>query len=445
MSRPRSLSSERGVALPVVLGCLLVLSILAAGLLTTATRSSSNTNESRASKRALGAAEAGLQTAAYRLKKLKPAGNMCMTTGPIAPAAGGECPASAAEPVAARATFQYWVTPEGAACGALPGSTASAYDRCITSVGIVNAGRPDEVRRRIQARVEFGPQQPFSIAGIVGTDSVTLTNKVKIDKTDVGSNGPIRLEGTPGLVEIKDAVARPYPPGPPGGTVTRTGLTTITGGIVNSPSKYGLTQPDFAPSRNPNNNNNQLSYYNAATRTLNIPAGVTYLMPPGTYNLCKWTMNSGSKIDMSPKLSAATIYLESPRSDPTCTAPGSGQFKALGGPGEVKMNNGQIDANIRVFVYGTTANASAEDIVMQGPAHIDAVWFAPDSIFRASGGITMHGGAVARHVRMYNDVDARLDVAFESITIPGGGVLTGRAWFECRPVPTNSADPESGC
>src|SRR5687768_7780140 len=105
-----SLGSERGLALPVVLGVLVVLSLLAAALLSTASRSSTDSKRDRASKRALAAAEAGIQTAAYRLKRLTQttpptlAGNMCMTTVPVAPI-GGECPASTPEPVGTGATF----------------------------------------------------------------------------------------------------------------------------------------------------------------------------------------------------------------------------------------------------------------------------------------------------------------------------------------------------
>jgi hypothetical protein len=158
-------------------------------------------------------------------------------------------------------------------------------------------------------------------------------------------------------------------------------------------------------------------------------------------------MAPGAKLDMVNGTSQAKIYIDSPRRLPSAGCPaGSGKFQALATPGrdtEVKMNNGDFDANIFTWVYGTTADASAEDIVMTG-AHIDTVWYAPDSIFRASDSVTMHGGVAARKVLMYNNVNSKLDVAVKPTPGPGT-LLTRRSWAECTPLPTTATDFESGC
>ena len=132
MSRRLSLRSEGGLAVPVVLGTMVVLSLLASTLLSTAMRSSSGATGDTNAKRALAAAEAGLQTAALRLKNLNPAGTMCMVTptvanptGAVAPTPAttdGTCPASTPESIGAGATFTYWVTPRAppAVCGRAP-------------------------------------------------------------------------------------------------------------------------------------------------------------------------------------------------------------------------------------------------------------------------------------------------------------------------------------
>lgn len=446
-----SFRSEAGIALPVVMGSLVVLSLLAAALLSTAGRSSSQANTGRNEKRALGAAEAGLQTAAYRLKQLNPSGTMCMTTVAVAPTSG-ECPASTPEPVGAGATFSYTVTPKGATCSVLPGYTPTANDRCITSVGLVNG-----VKRRIQTRVEFGASYPFAKAGVAGTEWVTLRNKVTITETDVGSNGPITLTGSPAQVAIENAAARPYPPGPPGGVVIRTGTTTITNGIINSTAPYGLVQPDFGPTLTTNNNGAlNTSYYTASTRSLSIPANTTYTMPNtpvGTYNLCSWTMAPGAVLNMASSTAIGQFYLDSPRRTGSGCPAGSGKFRAVGNnSAQIKINNGRFDANVWVWVYGTTADAggptndpAAEDILMSNFAHIDAVWYAPDSIFHATNNVKIHGGVVARKVLMDIDVTAELDVLVKQAIGPGSGPLNRRAWFECKPEPTVSTDPESGC
>ena len=446
-----SLHSERGLALPIVLGVLVVLSLLAAALLSTASRSSTDSKRDRASKRALAAAEAGLQTAGYRLKRINPADTMCLTTVAVAPT-GGECPASVPEAVGTGASFSYRVTQKGATCSTLPGYTATVNDRCVTSVGVATgAGLAAGVTRRIQARLEDGPAFPFANAGIAGSEWVTMTNDVTIDKkTDVGSNGPITLTGTPGSVQILDqGVARPYPTG----SVIRTGTTTIDGGTIYTSRPYGLAQPNFAATNTAeggtNNNANLVamgaSVYNATTRALTIPGSPDKLLAAGTYNVCSWTMAPGAILDMVSSTAQAKIYLDSPRRAGSGCPAGSGKFLAIGNSAdEIKINTGRFDANVTTYIYGTTADASAEDIVMANKAHIDTIWYAPDSIFRASNDVTMHGGVAARKVLMYNNVYAKLDTAVKPLPGPGS-ILTRRSWAECTPVPTVPADPESGC
>lgn len=442
MSRIRS---ERGVAMPVVMGTLLVLTLLSAAMFSTAMKSSADAGTDTNHKRALAAAETGFQTAGYRLEKIAPGPAMCMTTAAVAPgtppAAVGECPVSAAESAGPGATFRYTVTQQGAACATLPGYTPTPTERCITSIGTVNG-----VTRRVQARVIIDPPQPFAYAGVVGVDSVTLTNKVTIKDTDVGSNGPITMTGSPTEVKI-EAVARPYPPG----SVIRTGTTSITGGIINSTKKYGLGLPDFSktyPAPPGANNNAALipsGYYNSITRTLTIPAGADYKLPAGVYNFCKLVMGAGAKMDMISGSAQAQIYIDAPRRTGSDCPAGTGQFIADGAGSEIKINNGRDDNNIIFFVYGTQKNGLAEDIYIANKAHIDAVYYAPFSTLRATGGITMHGGVAAKFVKMDNDVEAKLDEAMKTWMAPGSGQLRRLGWTECKPAPTVATDPESGC
>lgn len=468
-----SLRSEEGIAVPLVMSTIVVLSLLAAGLLSTAMSSSSGATADGDSKRALGAAEAGLQTAALRLKKLYPAATMCMVTptpanptGAVSPTPNttdGACPASTPEAVAEGVTFTYWVTPRGATCNRLPSVPTTAYDRCITSVGIANG-----VRRRLQVRVESGPNLPFAKAGLAGIDKVTLVNNVTIEETDVGSNGPITMTGSPGEVKITDGngvlgQARPYVPG---GSVIRTGTTTIEGGIQNQSSPYVLTQPDFAASLTPaqggtGTNNNDLltarfgaSRFNATTRILTIPANEQWKtgslgpFPSGTFNLCGITVNAGAEVNLANSTAKAAIYLDSPLRPGSGCAAGTGTATMYG-----KMNNGISDRNYWFWVYGTTAptdalpaTVSTADIRFLGNAHIDGVWYAPYSRFYASGGdITVHGAIAAREIWMGNKVKAGFDVAVAQEVGPGAGPVIRRGFFECQAIAPTVTDPESGC
>ena len=424
--------------MPVVMATLLVLTLLAAAMHSMAVQSTSNAGGDSRAKRALGAAEAGLQTAAYRLNKVDPAGTMCFTTIAVAPNGSGECPATTPEAVGTGGTFRYTVTPTGAACSSLPGVPTSTYDRCITSIGVVSG-----VQRRIQARVIKTPPTPFANGGVIGSESVQLTDEVTVE-TDVGSNGPITLTGTPGKVEVK-AFAKLYPPA----TVTRTGTTTLNG-IANSDLPFGVGAINFAATLPPTGTNSNAllspTYYNSTTRALNIPAGANYVMPAGsrTYNLCSWTMGKGAELKMASSADMGRFYIDSPRRPGSGCPAGSGKVVFDGLGDEIKINTGRFDANVSVYLYGTTSNGSAEDILIQNKAHIDAVWFAPNSIFHATNDITIHGGMSARKVILNHKVSAKLDAALQSWVSESGLVLR-RAWTECKPNPTVASDPESGC
>ena len=67
------LARQEGVALPAAMGMMLVISLLVTAFFALAIRTSDSANTDRNAKRALAAAEAGLQTAIYRLNSIRPA------------------------------------------------------------------------------------------------------------------------------------------------------------------------------------------------------------------------------------------------------------------------------------------------------------------------------------------------------------------------------------
>ena len=130
------LRSERGVALPVVMGVLLVLSILAAVVITEAVHSSDYAGQDTDGKRALAAAETGIETAVYRTNKLHPDSVHCVTNAVSLPNdPSGECVWSGS--AANGATFTFYETAGGAACAAIPGvNDPAGTERCVTSTGV---------------------------------------------------------------------------------------------------------------------------------------------------------------------------------------------------------------------------------------------------------------------------------------------------------------------
>jgi Tfp pilus assembly protein PilX len=91
----RLTTSQEGVALPVASAMLLVISLFVIGFFSVTLQVNETSIEDRSSKRALAAAEAGLQTALYRMNEFPGTSQptQCFTTG-FTPLVGGECPAA---------------------------------------------------------------------------------------------------------------------------------------------------------------------------------------------------------------------------------------------------------------------------------------------------------------------------------------------------------------
>ena len=183
--RPR-LAREDGIALVVVCGVLLVVTILAAAFATEALQSSTDASRDRNSIRALGAAQAGLAMANYRINKLHPADNQCVTNVVSAPNADADC--TVTESIGNGASYTYYVTqkiPAASGCDALPGTPSTGTQRCITSTGTVGGSV-----RRIQARVSASQLSPplMPVHGLLGLDYVFAKNNLSFPNADLGSN-----------------------------------------------------------------------------------------------------------------------------------------------------------------------------------------------------------------------------------------------------------------
>jgi Tfp pilus assembly protein PilX len=85
---------QDGVALPVAVMVMFVMSLLVAAFFSLSLQTSDAAKKDRSSKRALAAAEAGLQSAVFRLNQIRKPSvptDQCLTSGPTPPVAG-ECP-----------------------------------------------------------------------------------------------------------------------------------------------------------------------------------------------------------------------------------------------------------------------------------------------------------------------------------------------------------------
>jgi Tfp pilus assembly protein PilX len=474
---------QDGVALPVASGMLMVLSILVVGFFTVAMQANTSSIEDRSAKRALAAAEAGLQTAVYRLNALSQTSQAntenCLTTNWAAVETNGECPAATGQ-LGNGATYTYYVSPATAAgtagCVTLPSVPTTALDRCITSVGIVNG-----VRRRLQTRVMSQPTiPPFNQVGLIGKSLVYAYNSAKLI-SDVGSNGSVVFHNS---VNVEDNTAIDVDGKVmilAGGTYTYANSVKIDGGTqtITTPFELPTPNPTFAavePTPTGNNNaalpDSVFEGGSAGRHLRRFQLGVNgspgeYTMPPGTYHFCNVRLGNSVKWKFAHTGGARTkIYVDSPkRPGSVCAgqADPAGTFTADNSV-EINKEVGEREELLDVYMYGTDYNdirpnyswcepihhpndaaSCKSDFMLDNSVNLYGAVYAPNSSIQAHNSAKIWGALAADKLLFFNSVDFTLTGEMKGRAPEGGGPAQRRGWAECLPLPPVSSDPESGC
>lgn len=221
----RRLRQEEGIALPVAIMSIVLVGILSAVLASTSVQLNDTSTRDRDSKRALAAAEAGMNTALDRLNRLLPLSSQALADGPITVLASaqvfnrvgfesgitiqaGQSPPSSDERSGNGGTFHYYVSPAlgasangcnnpvgvgvGTTNATLLASGVTILERCITSVGVVNG-----VVRRIQ-RKAYSSLQLFNGFMLTekrsGEDSLYAFGGADLLTSRIGSMGQVRMD-----------------------------------------------------------------------------------------------------------------------------------------------------------------------------------------------------------------------------------------------------------
>jgi hypothetical protein len=494
----RRLSGQDGVALPAAMGVMLVISLLVTAFFALSIQTSDNANADRNSKRALAAAEAGLQTAIYRMNSIRPAIHpaTCLTTGPVGVAelAPGECPFAEGD-LGNGASYRYYVTPElltnAAGCVLLPGRTHDPTDRCVTSIGTVNG-----ISRRVQTRL--GRQMfgfSFSQVGLLGEGLVYAWNSVKA-WSDVGTNGHVELVNS---IEVNsdssldvDGVLRL----PPEATTSYTNSVNVAANpdrqtaapYTLPPENFEAVDGDLAgvPQAGENDNLALIGkttttgdlVYDPVTRSLDISSG-TYVMPPGTYHFCRVFLNSSVELRRPDAGGPTKIYVDGRDDDRTgspCTGAEDGRFLANT---SVKFNTNTAQGDLtEVYLHGTSRDdltgtsppdwgrpswcqvqtgtyltagsphhyaQCRSDFVLESSIEFYGTVYAPGSTIEARNSAKVWGGLAGDVIRLYNSVEFHLTAGARDRETATLGPAIRRAWTECRPERTVANDPESGC
>jgi Tfp pilus assembly protein PilX len=461
---------QDGVALPVATGMLMVLSIAVVGFVTVAIQANTSSVKDRSAKRALAAAEAGLQTAVYRLNMLSSSAAqnalLCLATTWVPEQSPGQCPGQPGS-LGNGASYTYYVTPAGATTGCviLPGMLTSPQDRCITSVGTAGG-----VTRRVQMRVVSQPTiYPFNQVGLIGKSLVYAYNSAKLI-SDVGSNQQVVFHNS---VNVEDNTAIDVDGKVmilTGGTYTYANSVKIDGGTQTITTPFDLPMPDFEAAENSNDNATLAtdlgSAWNAGTRRIHIASGEKTIRP-GTYHVCNVELGNSVKLKFSHTGGARTaIYVDSPsRPDSMCAgqADPAGTFTADNSV-EINKEVGEREELLDIYMYGTPYNDTRSmyswcepihqpgqtatcrsDFMLDNSVSLYGGVYAPNTSIQAHNSAKIWGALAADKLLFFNSVDFTLTGEMKGRPPEGSGAAQRKAWVECRPDRAAPADPESGC
>ncbi|WP_026909970.1 DUF7305 domain-containing protein [Patulibacter minatonensis] len=434
MTRDRH--DDRGSALIAAIGSLLVMSLLAGLALQAATGASSSATADARRQQALQAAEAGLQTAAFRLNMLQPGADRCIAAAVEVPV-GGLCGASPAEALGNGASFSYRTTPALAGSASCAGLTVRAQtalqQRCITATGTV-----DGVVRRTQARVAAYASTPlFPVAGLLGLRSVDLTGNVQIPDSTAATNGVLTVTGN---VETAGTVLGPAGSTRPTGNVSITPVvrrTAAEGPFVLAPVApgasatsndngriaNGLRTPPVAPYDAVSSGSGLT--YDAATRALRAVGNATLTLGGGIYNFCSVSITGNFTLVIAAG-AKVSIYVDSP-DDPNSGCPaGSGGFAVTG-----NFSSGSAGSDptaLQLYVYGT--NDGQGRVAITGNSALRAAIYAPQSTVAITGNAKVVGGVAAGAVTMTGN-GFQWDGRAGALQAGSTGLWYRTAWREC--------------
>lgn len=461
---------QDGIAMVAAMGVLLICGMLAAVSVEAATQFTGTANRDSQRKRALEAADAGLQVATYRLNMLSPTSRGdCISDHVYTPVPAGSSCGPYTQDLGNGANFTYYTTPvlsSSASCAGLPITNSTVDQRCVTSTGTVN-----NIVRRVQVRVAAYTGAPiFPVNGVIGLSGVHDDNGAALNGTEA-SNGQITLKN-----KATAANTTLGPSAPPVTTVGTANPGTVTqrtqaqGPFVLSPVNPGNSaDPAYndnyrivnglTPPNSPADAPSGTVSYTASTRTLSLGTNASLLLGGAIYNFCSLSIGNGGTITVAQSPPGTpphkvAIFIDSPaRPGSNCPA-GTGTLSMNQGSSFINQTPGVAGSGIlydttalQIYVYGWPSSYSATANVVgfnEGVSFYGTI-YAPQSTISINNAAASYGALAGNIVNFNNSgtfTGDQNDLAIQSST---DGTFFRTAWRECLAQPTNASDPQSGC
>jgi hypothetical protein len=453
----RTLRSDSGFAMPVVIGVVSIMMLLVGVAMTTAVRSSTESRADRNIKVARQSADAGLEVGLMRTNQAlagNPAGQPCldkdaagnMTYAPYA--AGGQwcAPVTDVLPDGTSATYQL------SAEQLVPGSNPPTYIRKLVATGTAR-GETRRVYAEMSARQGV---TGFGIYGISAKEEIFFQNSAGAgtvdDPVDVRTNGNIKMDNN-------SYICGNVTPGP-GKSLQQTPPATICAGKSTTPAATQLQFPDYedehAAAKLANDNSrlgcgggankdacagNGGVSWNPTTRQLAVQSNSSLTLGGNTYAICRLHLSNNAKLFIAARGAddpPMKFYVDDPAN---CPGVPSEQILIENGTGITNLNTDPV--TLQFFVRGETivdfknnSNVSSSTPMML---------YAPNASVMLQNHAKITGGLVGKTVELKNNVQFSYDA--DAATPVGNSALIYQPTQqrECTVTVAAGAAPDTGC
>jgi hypothetical protein len=436
---PRSwlgLRSEQGIALPAAVMMLFIVSTLMVVVASQAITSDSQSRRDRGVKRGVAAADAGVDAGLYRLNKLKPLPNQCVTinqgTGDLqvqGAGSNGWCPAQT-ESLGDGASYSY----EMSTAKNVTVNGQALYQRRLVSTGVVNG-----VKRRVMTVIGASTGKPLvGDYALLSLSDVNLGQATRV-QGNLGTNGNVSLSQAAEVCgNITYGIGKTY-------------SEFNTAHQCPGYTRKAATQPFVLSSvQLPKQNNNgsiNNPGWNSTTRVLSMSDG-TLTLTGDNYVFCKLELTNTAQLVIglrAPGAQPLRIYIDAPENCTDASNPD---------PVRVSLRNSASISNLNqdpmaltMYSLGSTTGRTTKlEFSQSVSTQLPMIVYAPRSIVELANTSSILGAVAAKDVRILPNASIVYDPRVALLTLDD--VLPQyfrQSWVECRVARTDAAVPDSGC
>ena len=429
--------SEQGLAIPIALAVLLISGIVAAVAMASSLAATSQSRRDRNAKRAIAAADAGIDVATYRLNKLA---NVLTTVLPCvslnaqtrvlyveAVVGDGWC-REQSEELEQGGSFTYRVS--NAVRFHDADQDQDVWQRKIVSVGTVNG-----VRRRVVSTLNAPTGTSLFTDAVFSDEDFTMRNSARIDGS-VRSNGNIITQNSAQICgNVTVGPGKEFRGGSQCSGFTRQTapelfvLSPVDLPLVNDNSRIGSADPWTDPGN---------IQWNTGSRVLKLQNAATLRLTGGTYLFCSVELRNSSQLIIPDDGTPVRIYIDTPEN-----CGGTTLSFGLYQSGTIVNESGN-PAMAQIYVAGSPTTTTSVQI--HNLHELAIALYAPRSTISFDNQNRIVGAVAGKKLTMQNNLEFRWDQRLATLYVGDVPlpVYQRQAWVECKAQP-GGAQPDAGC